>query len=163
MSDEYLLFSGSAAVIYPPLPVIELVTPFRILLDPGPTIVLAHSRWRATPMGDLHSFSVKKDARYPSITATVLDGNGDPVDVTGAVVVFRMVNRATGAVKVNNVAGSVVDGRKGQIKFDWSAAGYTDTAGVYNAEFLITLFGAEAPIVLPTSGYLTIAVVADLT
>ena len=63
-----------------------------------------------------------------------------PKDLTGLSVTFAMVNAATGAVKVNNAAATVVTAASGIVSYDFQPAD-VDTAGVYWGSFTVTQSG----------------------
>lgn len=104
-------------------------------------------------MADFH---IKKGDRLPSLTAILYDGEGAFDELaTASGVVFKMVSGAT--TKTGNAV--IVDGLLGKVRYDW-AAGDTDTAGVFNAEFVVTIGGKEQT--FPVDGYFTVEVEADL-
>lgn len=80
--------------------------------------------------------------RLISLLADLYEPSGDIV-VLGAAetVAFRMINAATGAVKVNNAAatvvtrGSAATNMPAQVRYDWAAAD-VDTAGSFCAWFI---------------------------
>ena len=61
-------------------------------------------------------------------------------DVTGLTVTFSMVNAATGAVKVNNAAATVITAASGIVSYDFQSAD-VDTPGVYWGSFTVTQSG----------------------
>ena len=83
--------------------------------------------------------TLKENDLVPSIIATIKDLNGDVVNLTPAAsVTFTMRDQYTGVIKINATAASFVAPQtSGQVKYDW-AAGDTDTAGDYIAEFTVT-------------------------
>jgi hypothetical protein len=60
-----------------------------------------------------------------------------PKDLSGLSVTFSMVNAATGTVKVNNAAATIVTAASGIVSYDF-AAGDVDTPGVYWGSFTVT-------------------------
>lgn len=70
-----------------------------------------------------------------SLNAVLLDGNGDPIDLTGLTIVFRMVDAQTGTVKVDNKAVTILDALSASVTYDWDAAD-VDTASSYWGYFI---------------------------
>ena len=79
-----------------------------------------------------------------SVTLKQRDTNGvlQYVDLTGLTVAFEMRNAATGEVKIAETTTGVTASSPttGRVDYTFSAAG-VDTAGVYNATFLVTQSG----------------------
>lgn len=65
----------------------------------------------------------------PSITETITDTNGAPVDLSSSTVKLKMRPLGSSTAKVNATA-TVVNGPLGQVRYDWQAAD-VDTAGEY--------------------------------
>ena len=63
-----------------------------------------------------------------------------PKDLTGLSVTFSLVNAATGAVKVNNAAATIVTAASGIVSYDFQSAD-VDTPGVYWGSFTVTQSG----------------------
>jgi BppU N-terminal domain len=100
----------------------------------------------------------KKGDRLPAVQATLLDRDGDAVDLTGATVLFLMRNQVTKAVKVN-AAATLVNAALGIVSYAWAAADL-DTAGFYEAEFEVTLAGLKQT--YPNDRFINIEVVEDV-
>jgi hypothetical protein len=66
-------------------------------------------------------------------------GNFILVDLTGMTVEFKMINRADNSVAIEQTATgvTVTSAATGQVQYDFSASG-VDTAGIYNAWFVVT-------------------------
>lgn len=75
---------------------------------------------------------------------------GTPVNLTGCVVRFRMIDR-TGLVVVNNALCSVTgDPADGHVEYEWQV-GDTDTAGTFRGWFPV-VFPSTKPETFPTIG-----------
>lgn len=89
-------------------------------------------------------FDIGKGDLLPVIEGTLLE-DGSPVNLTGATVLFRMVN-ASGVVKVA-AAATVVGVLTGDVEYGWAGTD-TDTAGTYQAEWEVTFTGVK-PLTFP--------------
>lgn len=74
--------------------------------------------------------------RRTSIADTLIDADGDAIDLTGHTVAFRMI-AADGTVKVDNAAATVDDATAGNVSYAWAAAD-VDTAGTYYYWWIVT-------------------------
>lgn len=107
---------------------------------------------------------VKLNDTAPQIERTLLDGAGDPVDIEAADVRFIMGPILGGDSVIDDVAsndqvGDGTDGTIGTVSYGWDDLG--PAAGGYRAEFEVTFAGGAVE-TFPNSGYLTVAVLADL-
>ena len=109
-------------------------------------------------------FWLKEGDLVPSITATLEDSAGNPIDINTAAVTFVMrefdapspiIERAA----ANEQVGDGSDGSKGKVRYDW-VAGDTDTPGGYRAEWRV-LFG-DGPGTIPNNRYVTVAILPML-
>ena len=106
-------------------------------------------------------FALKEGDLVPSITATLEDSDGTPIDITGADVTFVM--RAIRgdapiieAVATNLQAGA---GTTGQVRYDWQV-GDTDTPGGYDAEWRVEF--AEGFGTIPSNRYIAVEILPKL-
>jgi hypothetical protein len=107
---------------------------------------------------------VKDGDSAPQIERTLLDGERNPVDIEGATVRFIMAPIMGGESVIDDVATNAqvdtgVDGTLGNVSYGWESIG--PAAGGYRAEFEVTFAGGAIE-TFPNSGYLTVAVLADL-
>lgn len=102
---------------------------------------------------------MKQNDTAPSVKTTLLDGDGDAVDITGATIRFHMKDVKDGTVKVD---GSMVikDPTNGVAWYIWSS-GDTDTLGTYYVEFEVTYPGGSIE-TFPNNKSLTLLVKQDL-
>lgn len=81
-------------------------------------------------------FYLKQNDTAPSIRATLKDGSGSAIDLTGASVRFHMKDLA-GTVKIDTDATVISPATSGIVQYNWTGSD-TDTAGTYYAEFEVT-------------------------
>ena len=81
-------------------------------------------------------FYLKQNDTAPSIRATLKDGSGSVIDLTGASVRFHMKDLA-GTVKIDTDATVISPATSGIVQYNWTTSD-TDTAGTYYAEFEVT-------------------------
>lgn len=101
------------------------------------------------------SFVIKQGDRSPAISST-LEYDGEAVDLFGASVKFVMrLPGSTGDAKVNASA-TVTSTDDGAVEYEW-AAGDTDEAGLYIAEWIVTYAGGTQQ-TFPPDDYLYVLV-----
>jgi hypothetical protein len=104
------------------------------------------------------TFYIKQHDRLPSLQATLLDGNGQPINLTGATVTFTMVN-AAGSVIVNDAAATVVNATAGVVAYAWGVSDTTNS-GTFYGEFEVTSGGLVER--FPNDGNITIIITAAI-
>lgn len=82
------------------------------------------------------SFPIRQNDTAPPFECTLEESPGDPINLTGATVRFRMQPVAGGSLKVDTVA-TVVSATAGTVRHTWLAA-HTDTVGLFRAWWFIT-------------------------
>lgn len=87
------------------------------------------------------AFFIKQNDTSPSLQATLKDGSGNAVDLTGATVRFHMRQIGATSAKVDADA-TVSDADNGIVYYQWNASD-TDTIGSFEAEFEVTYSGGE--------------------
>lgn len=92
-----------------------------------------------------------------SIYAQLVDADGNPVDLTGNTITFRMVDSA-GAVTVA-AAAVIVTALTGHVRYDWATAD-VDTVGDFSAWFIRTS-GGETEHFPGQGNFLRVRIVGD--
>lgn len=91
------------------------------------------------PEYDVHDFVIKQDAISPNLDAVLKNQDGDPVDLSGATVRFRMRAADADSRQVDSPA-TITDAANGEVQYGWSD-GDTDTVEHFNAEFAVDYNG----------------------
>lgn len=101
----------------------------------------------------------KRNDQLPDYTATLLQGDNTPINLTGATVKFLMTSIVGNTPKVNATA-TVVNAAQGQVAYVWGATDL-DTEGEYEVEWEVT-FGNGKKLTVPAADYDTITVRKDI-
>ena len=108
------------------------------------------------------TFTIKRGDLLPPITIAATYSDGTVIDLTAATTPKFMMRLASAAdlstPKVNATA-TIVDGPGGTIRYSWAGTD-TDTAGLYTAEFEVTLGGKK--LTVPSASKLTVRIVEDI-
>lgn len=104
------------------------------------------------------AFHIGRNDTAPPITATLRDGNGVVVDLTGATVRFHMRD-SSGTVKVNALA-TVVTPSQGAVRYNWTAPD-TDQGGFFDAEWQVT-FADSTRRTFPNPGKTRVIITGDI-
>jgi hypothetical protein len=83
-----------------------------------------------------------KGDRLTLLYATLQDGAGTAVDLTGQIITFYMKNTVDGTIKVNGATATVEDVLLGTIYYSWAEADI-DTVGKYWGWFVRTVAGLK--------------------
>lgn len=104
-------------------------------------------------------YTLKRFDTGPAITATLTDGSGNALNLTGGSVNFVM-RPMTAVAPTTNLAATIVSASAGQVSYTPTS---TDTgiAGIYQAEWHVTLSSGQK-LTVPTDGYLEISIEEDL-
>lgn len=105
------------------------------------------------------TFYIKQNDTSPALGATLKDGDGNAVDLSGATVRFHMRARGATTAKVD-AAATVTGASTGEVSYAWIAAD-TDTAGKFQAEFEVTYADTTVE-TFPNNGYITVDIDGDL-
>ncbi len=103
-------------------------------------------------------FVIAQGDREPSISDILTDQDDTPKNLTAGSIVFRRRLRP-GGVKVENAAIIVGDPTLGQVQYDW-APGDTDTPGVYDYQWVVTIAGKEST--FPSNNYEQFEIYEDI-
>jgi hypothetical protein len=101
-----------------------------------------------------NSFRIKQGTRKPDLDATLYDGAGAVINLTGSTVTFAMQDMQ-GKVIVADAAVTIVSAPTGQVRYEWAAAD-TAVVGRFQAEFHVAQAGKTTAV--PSDGYLDIEV-----
>lgn len=106
------------------------------------------------------TFTIKQNDRLPSIQATCVDADGNPVDLTGNTGAEFHMKAVDGGVAKVDAAAVVVNEVTGVLRYDW-AEGDTDTVGEFLAEFEV-IFPDDKSQTFPNFENILITIVDDL-
>lgn len=112
-------------------------------------------------MSNDSDFYIKQADTQPHIKAELVDGTGDPIDLTNSTVRFKMRAVGEDSLTVEEQA-SVQDESGGVVTYKWKESD-TSTVGYYDAEFEVDYTGKSGPDFepdesFPNEGYITIRV-----
>ena len=105
------------------------------------------------------SFYIRQNDTSPTLTATLTDYNGTPINLNAATVDVYMED-LSGVAKLAGASCSVDDATNGIVSYSWQA-GDTDTVGTYRVVFEATYFdgGVET---FPNKGYESVTITREL-
>jgi hypothetical protein len=107
-------------------------------------------------MSDL-IFTIKKDNTRPSLKRQLQDGEGNPIDLTGATVRFFMRGKGSNLLVAGLPCTVLQDG---WVQYDWRIED-TAVSGFHRAEFQVEYSPGQFE-TFPNKGYLQIEVEEDL-
>lgn len=81
-------------------------------------------------------FTIAQGDTAPALEATLKDGDGNPVDLSGATIKFHMMTKRYNKSLVNKDA-TISDAANGKVQYSW-AEGDTDTVGDHHIEWEVT-------------------------
>ena len=102
--------------------------------------------------------NLKQNNTSPVLQTTLLDGDGNAVNLTGATVTFTMIDD-DGVAKVSDGSVTLVDAVNGIVKYAWSAAD-TDTVGEFSASFEVTYSDTTVE-TFPISSYIRVSILPE--
>jgi len=110
-------------------------------------------------------FTIKTNDTAPFLQQTLVDFNGDAVDIQSATVVFRMRHFQGAPVALSGVTtiqqnGDGDDGSLGYVQYEWGE-GDLDEAGAYYAEWEVHFASGEIE-TFPNDSYIEILILADI-
>lgn len=102
---------------------------------------------------------IKQHDTGPAFTATLTDGDGNAIDLTGAAAVLLLRRTGTRVLAVTGVM-TITDAAAGKVRYPW-AVGDTDRCGEYDLEVQVTF--ADAVIeTYPNNAYHKLTILKDL-
>lgn len=75
-----------------------------------------------------------------NIADTLVDSEGEIVDLTGMTVAFRMTIEESNTPKVNDASATIDNAEAGEVSYSWTA-GDVNTAGTYDYQWIVTSGG----------------------
>jgi hypothetical protein len=112
------------------------------------------------------SFLIKQNDRYPSLQAVIADDQGNPVDLSGASLMFAFAKMpacdapdGTLPTLMFKNAAVIVTPAAGLVRYDW-ADGDTASAGNFVGEFEVDIAGKKWS--APTTGYIPVTINPEL-
>jgi len=106
------------------------------------------------------TFYIKQNDTSPAILATLKDGAGTLIELSGSTVRFHM-RRIGAATNTVDAAATIHNVDAGQVSYAWSAAD-TATTGIFQAEFEVTNTDGSIE-TFPNSGYISVEITDDIT
>lgn len=106
------------------------------------------------------NFTIKQDNTSPLLGAQLQDADFNPIDLTGATVVFNMSDISDGVV-ISGAACTVTDEENGRVQYAWQSSD-TETAGSFRGEFQVTYSGGDVE-TFPNNGYIRVNIIASIT
>ena len=106
------------------------------------------------------TFYVKQNDTSPAILATLKDGAGTLIELSGSTVRFHR-RELGGTTAVVDAVATIYDYDAAQVSYAWQAAD-TATAGAYEAEFEVTNVDGTIE-TFPNNGYIRVQIVDDIT
>lgn len=104
-------------------------------------------------------FYIKQNDTSPSLSATLEDGAGNPVNLLGSTIRFHM-RAISSPVKKVDASAAIVTPAAGTVQYDWVGAD-TDTIGSYQAEFEVT-YASGVIETFPNDGYVRVEIIRDI-
>ena len=106
------------------------------------------------------AFYIKQNDTSPALQATLKDGSGVVIDLSGTSVRFHMRKVGDNNVKVDDAA-VISDADGGVVYYSWSSSD-TDTIGSFEAEFEVTYSGGEIES-FPNNQFINVEITDDIT
>lgn len=103
------------------------------------------------------TFNIKRGDRLPVLEATLLDGDGKPLNLSTASSVTLRLRERGSTTNASIVGTCVVAGSsRGEVEYRW-ASGETDAVGTFAAELVVTWSDGRTQTV-PSRGRLTVII-----
>lgn len=106
------------------------------------------------------SFQIKENDTTPSLRASLLNGDGNAVDLLGTTIRFFMRALGSSAVTIDRSA-SIISQAEGIVQYDW-VTGDTASVGFYQAEFQVTYADGNIE-TFPNGNYIGVEIIDDIS
>jgi len=106
------------------------------------------------------TFVIKQNDTSPAILATLKEGDGTLIELSGSTVRFHMRKLGSSTVAVD-AAATIYDYDLGQVSYEWQSSD-TASPGVYEAEFEVTNTDGSVE-TFPNGSYISVHVIDDIT
>lgn len=111
----------------------------------------------------LREFTLMEGDLLPALDFNVVDGDGNPFDLTGGTAVFLMATLPP-SIDVDSeneidAAATIVDAAAGHLRYQWQS-GDTDERGKYVAVFEVTV--GSRKFTVPNDDYIAITILARI-
>ena len=110
-------------------------------------------------MNSAYDFTIKQSDNVPSLTQTITDSTGAPVDLTNCSVSF-VLRTLTSATPLINAPAAIVDATAGKVAFNFTTS-QTSVAGQFMATWQI--HNGTNIFSVPTTGYLSVLISESLS
>lgn len=80
------------------------------------------------------TIEMRKGDTWPPLRATLIEADGNPIDLTGATVTFQMEDDNNN--EVINSSAIIESSSEGKVRYDWSPND-TDEVGTFEGDFVI--------------------------
>lgn len=105
------------------------------------------------------TFYIKQNDTSPAMLATLKDGTGTIIELSGSSVRFHMRPFGSSSITVD-AAATIYDVDNGQVAYSWSSDD-TATAGSYEAEFEVTNTDGSIE-TFPNNGFIAVEITDDV-
>ena len=106
------------------------------------------------------AFHIKQNDTSPAMLATLKDGDGTVIELSGSTVRFHMrpVGKATSVV---DTTATIHDVDKGQVSYSWSPSD-TANSGMFEAEFQVTNTDGTIE-TFPNAGHILVEITDEIS
>ena len=104
---------------------------------------------------------MKSGDQRPVVEAAVVDGNGDPIDMTGASAKFSLWELEATTPTIADAAATIPNPTGGLVQYIWQS-GDTDNDGLFVGEFKV-IFADGTELTVPSRGFIEIEIQKSLS